>query len=55
MEQVRNLHMAIDALATQHPEAANDLNDAKNALTASMSKVAVSSASPESAPQPQTF
>lgn len=55
MEQIRNLHIAIDALATQHPEAANDLNDAKNALTASMSKVAVSSASPESAPQPQTF
>ena len=36
MEQIRGLHMEIDALATQHPEAANDLNDAKNALTNSM-------------------
>lgn len=55
MEQVRNLHMAIDALAQDHPEAANDLNDAKNALTNSMSKVASSSTSPETGPAPPTF
>lgn len=55
MEQVRNLHMAIDALATDHPEAANDLNDAKNALTNSMSKVASAMSAPESGPQPMTF
>lgn len=54
-EQVRNLHMAIDALAQQHPEAANDLNDAKNALNQSMGKVATAMASPEGQPQPQTF
>lgn len=55
MEQVRNLHMAIDALAQDHPEAANDLNDAKNALTNSMSKVASAMSSPESGPAPPTF
>jgi len=55
MEQVRNLHMAIDALATQHPEAANDLNDAKNALTNSMAKVATAMTSPQGGPQPMTF
>lgn len=55
MEQVRNLHMAIDALAMDHPEASNDLNDAKNALTNSMSKVASALSGPESGPQPQTF
>ena len=55
MEQVRNLHMAIDALAQDHPEAANDLNDAKNALTQSMSKVATAMTSPEAGPAPPTF
>ena len=55
MEQVRNLHMAIDALATDHPEASSDLNDAKNALTNSMSKVASSMTSPEAGPAPPTF
>jgi len=55
MEQVRNLHMAIDALAQDHPEAASDLNDAKNALTNSMSKIAVASTSPETGPAPPTF
>jgi len=55
MEMIRNLHMEIDALANQHPEAADDLNDAKNALTNSMSKVAVSMGSPNGQPQPQTF
>ena len=55
MEQVRGIHMQIDSLARQHPEAAKDLNDAKNALTQSMSKVATSVGSPEGQPQPQTF
>lgn len=55
MEQVRNLHMAIDALAQDHPEAANELNDAKNALTQSMSKVSTASTSPEAGPAPPTF
>ena len=55
MDQVRNLHMAIDALAQDHPEAANDLNDAKNALTNSMSKVATNMTSPETGPAPPTF
>jgi len=55
MEQVRNLHMSIDALAQNHPEAANDLNEAKNALTNSMSKVATGMTSPETGPMPPTF
>src|SRR5579863_558062 len=55
MEQVRNIHMAIDALATDHPEAGSDLQDAKNALTNSMSKVASAMTAPEGGPQPATF
>lgn len=55
MEQVRNIHIQIDALAQQHPEAANDLNDAKNSLANSMSKVASAITSPDSQPQPPTF
>jgi hypothetical protein len=55
MDQIRNLSIAIDALAQQHPEAANDLNDAKNALVNSMSKVASAMTSPEGQPQPQTM
>ncbi len=55
MEQVRNIHMEIDALATDHPEAASDLQDAKNALTSSMSKVASAMSGPEGQPQPMTF
>lgn len=54
-EQVRGLHSAIDALALDHPEAANDLNDAKNALTNSLSKVATSSSSPDAGPAPPSF
>lgn len=54
-EQVRGLHSAIDALALDHPEAANDLNDAKNALTNSLSKVATSSTSPDVGPAPPSF
>lgn len=55
MEQIRNLHMTIDALAQDHPEAGEDLNEAKNALTNSMSKVATNVSSPETGPQPPTF
>lgn len=54
-EQVRGLHSAIDALALDHPEAANDLNDAKNALTNSLSKVATASTSPDVGPAPPNF
>lgn len=54
-EQVRTLHSAIDSLALDHPEAANDLNDAKNALTNSLSKVATNSTSPETGPAPPSF
>jgi hypothetical protein len=52
MNQVRELHLTLDALATDHPEAADDLNQAKNALTNSMSKVAAASASPDVSMQP---
>jgi len=52
MNQVRELHMTLDALATSHPEASEDLNTAKVALTNSMSKVASASASPNAIPQP---
>lgn len=55
MDQIRSLSMNIDALAQQHPEASNDLNDAKNALINSMTKVASSMTSPEAQPQPPTF
>lgn len=54
-EQIRTLHSAIDSLALDHPEAANDLNDAKNALTNSLSKVATNSNSPETGPAPPSF
>lgn len=52
MVQVRNIHMEIDALAQMHPEASNELNNAKNALTESMAKVATATASPDQGPQP---
>ncbi len=55
MDQVRNLHMQIDALATDHPEASEDLGKAKQALTDSMSKVAAALTQPSQSPQPQTF
>jgi hypothetical protein len=55
MDQVRALHMQIDALALDHPEASEDLNTAKNALTNSMSKVASAMTQPEQQPQPPTF
>lgn len=54
-EQVRGLHSAIDALALDHPEASSDLNDAKNALTNSLSKVATASTSPDVGPAPPNF
>ena len=54
-EQVRGLHSMLDALAVDHPEAANDLNDAKNALTNSLSKVATNSSGPDTGPAPPTF
>lgn len=55
MEQIRAVHMSIDALAQDHPEAAQDLNDAKNSLTQSMSKVATAMSQPEEQPAPPTF
>jgi hypothetical protein len=55
MEQIRNLHMQIDALANQHPEAAESLNKAKLALADSMSAVATNSGSPDGGPAPQSF
>lgn len=55
MEQVRNITIQIEALANQHPEVANDMNNAKNALVNSMSKVAAAMSSPEGQPQPMTF
>lgn len=56
MDQIKQFHEAIDALAQDHPEAAQELNDAKNQLTNSMSKVASAMSSPDaSAPQPRTF
>lgn len=55
MDQVRQLHIGIDALAQDHPEAAQDLNDAKNALTNSMSKVATAMTQPDQGSNPATF
>lgn len=55
MDQIRSLHMGIDALAQDHPEASEDLLDAKNALTNSMSKVATAMTAPEGGPTPLTF
>lgn len=55
MEQIRNITIQLDALANQHPEVANSMNDAKNALIDSMSKVASAMSSPEGQPQPPTF
>lgn len=55
MDQIRALHMGIDALATDHPEASEDLNTAKNALTNSMAKVATAITAPAGAAGPMTF
>lgn len=55
MDQIKQFHDAIDALAQDHPEAAEDLNTAKNALTNSMSKVASAMTTPDASPQPRTF
>jgi hypothetical protein len=55
MEQVRNVSMQIDALALDHPEASEDLNQAKTALTNSLSKVSAATAQQQSVPQPPTF
>lgn len=51
-QQVMMIQAAVDALALDHPEASDDLNQAKNALTAAMSKVATMSASPDAGVQP---
>ena len=55
MDQVRNLSIQIDALALDHPEASDDLNQAKQALANSMSKVASALTQPQNSPQPPTF
>lgn len=55
MSQIRDITIQLEAIAQQHPEAANDMNDAKNALINSMSKVASAMSSPEGQPQPPTF
>lgn len=55
MDQVRRLHIDIDTLAQDHPEAAEDLNNAKNALTNSMSKVATAMSAPSQGVSPPTF
>lgn len=55
MEQVRDVTIQIDALAQDHPEASEDLNNAKTALTNSLSKVSASAAQQQTAPQPPTF
>lgn len=55
VEQIHNIESLIDALAQDHPEAADELNQAKNALNTSMSKVAVASSTPDQIPQPPTF
>lgn len=52
MAQIRDLHTTIDALAQDHPEAAQDFEDAKNSLIAAMSKVAASLGSPDAQQQP---
>ena len=55
MDQIRNVSIQIDALATDHPEASDDLNQAKQALANSMSKVASALTQPQNSPQPPTF
>jgi len=55
MTQIRTLHMGIDALAQDHPEAAEDLNMAKNSLTNSMSKVATAVTNAGNGSGPMTF
>lgn len=52
--QVQELTMQIDALAQDHPEAADDFNQAKNALTNSMAKVAAANTTPDNIAQPPT-
>jgi len=53
-QQIQMLQAAMDALATDHPEASDDLNQAKNALTVSINKVATASTSPNVGSQPPT-
>lgn len=54
-EQVRNLSIQIDALASQFPDASQDLDTAKTALLNSMSKVATAMSQPSGGNQPPTF
>lgn len=55
MDQIRNIHLQIDALANQYPAASDELGQAKVALANSMAKVAAAMAQPEQSPGPQTF
>ena len=55
MTQIRQLHIAVDALAQDHPEASEELNDAKNSLTNSMAKVASAMTAPDGQPTTMTF
>jgi hypothetical protein len=55
MDQVRNISIQIDSLAQSHPEASQELNQAKDALTNSLSKVSAATAQMQSTPQPPTF
>lgn len=55
MDQIRNLHITIDALANQFPSAGPDLQIAKTSLANSMSKVASAMAQPEQSPSTPTF
>jgi hypothetical protein len=56
MTSIRDMHMQIDSIAGEFPEASEDLEKAKTALTNSMSKVAASQSSPaQMTSQPPTF
>ncbi len=54
MVQIQELSSMIDTLAQDHPEAADDFNQAKNALNNSMSKVAAANTTPDNIAQPPT-
>lgn len=55
MDQIRSLHVTIDALAQQFPAAAQDLQIAKTSLVNSMAKVVSSVNQPEQSPTTPTF
>jgi len=53
MAQIRQLHMMVDAIAMQHPEAAQDAEVVKQGLTNMMTRIVLSMSTTEPADAPR--